>query len=117
MKRCPECSKTFPDSERFCSSDGTALVPAESAPLATTQMPPPAAAEPAVECPVCGARLNVADVPFPVPNFTIPKQTVLQMLPEHAAEARSFDEGLFERSSVPERSAFSPGPVTCWRRS
>jgi predicted nucleic acid-binding Zn ribbon protein len=110
MKRCPECSKTFPDSERFCSSDGAALVPAESAPRVTTQMPPTAAAEPAVECPVCGgkalpgeelcsfcgARLNIADLPPPEPNFTIPKQTVLQMPPEHVGGARNFDEGLFE---------------------
>jgi predicted nucleic acid-binding Zn ribbon protein len=111
MKRCPECSKTFPDSERFCSSDGAALVPEESAQRVTTQMPPTAAAEPAVECPVCGgkalpgeelcsfcgARLNVADIsPPPEPNFTIPKQTVLQMPPEQASGAGNFDEGLFE---------------------
>ena len=26
MKRCPRCEKTYPDSETFCDTDGTALV-------------------------------------------------------------------------------------------
>ena len=28
MKRCPRCERTYPDSEKFCDADGTALVPA-----------------------------------------------------------------------------------------
>lgn len=30
MKSCPRCGKTYPDAERFCESDGTALVAASS---------------------------------------------------------------------------------------
>ena len=56
MKRCPECSNTYPDAERFCSSDGAALVPADSAPHATVQMAAPGAPEPQIECPVCGGK-------------------------------------------------------------
>ena len=26
MKRCPRCDRTYPDSEKFCDADGTALV-------------------------------------------------------------------------------------------
>ena len=26
MKSCPRCGITYPDAERFCESDGTALV-------------------------------------------------------------------------------------------
>jgi len=82
MKRCPECSNTYPDAERFCSSDGAALVPADSAPHATVQMAAPGAPEPQVECPVCGGkalpgeelcsfcgtRLGVAQTPLPPPS-------------------------------------------------
>jgi predicted nucleic acid-binding Zn ribbon protein len=89
MKRCPECSSTYPDSERFCSSDGAQLVPVEAGAHPTVQTPPPAATEPRVECPVCGgkalpgeelcsfcgARLNPPEAP-PQPSFTIPRQTV-----------------------------------------
>src|SRR5450755_3631990 len=31
MKSCPRCGKTYPDAERFCESDGTALVAAGGA--------------------------------------------------------------------------------------
>jgi predicted nucleic acid-binding Zn ribbon protein len=110
MKRCPECSSTYPDSERFCSSDGAQLVPAESASRPTVATPPPAA-EPAVECPVCGgkalpgeelcsfcgARLNAPEAP-PQPSFTIPKQTVFTPPP---SASQSFSD---EPVSIPEQS-------------
>jgi hypothetical protein len=89
MKRCPECSNIYPDTELFCSSDGAQLVPAESGGQPTTQMTPPPEPEPRVECPVCGgkalpgeelcsfcgARLNPSEAPQQ-PSFTIPRQTV-----------------------------------------
>ncbi len=31
MKSCPRCGNTYPDAEKFCESDGTALVPAPGA--------------------------------------------------------------------------------------
>jgi TonB family protein len=57
MKICPRCGKTFPDSERFCETDGTALVTSAGAPRQTAAMPD-AAAEGigAGTCPECGGR-------------------------------------------------------------
>lgn len=116
MKRCPECSTTYPDSERFCSSDGAQLVPAEAGGRATVQMPPPAEKELAVECPVCGgkalpgeelcsfcgARLGSAEVPPPQPSFTIPRQTVVQApTPEAPSGGPYFDD---ERTREPSGS-------------
>jgi predicted nucleic acid-binding Zn ribbon protein len=111
MKRCPECSNTYPDSERFCSNDGAQLVPAESAGRPTVAAPPPSN-EPAVECPVCGgkalpgeelcsfcgARLNVPEPPSQ-PSFTIPRQTVLTPPP---TGSQSFSD---EPVSIPEQSS------------
>lgn len=105
MKRCPECSNMFPDSERFCSSDGAQLVPADSGGRDTVQMPLPDAKEPTVECPVCGgkalpgeelcsfcgARLGSVESP-PQPSFTIPRQTVLQPPPQQSLGGQSFDD-------------------------
>ncbi|HLH75985.1 MAG TPA: BON domain-containing protein [Candidatus Binataceae bacterium] len=64
MKRCPECDRTYPDSERFCATDGVALVSGAEAAgeRATQRMVSPQEAAPvptqaaAVECPVCGGR-------------------------------------------------------------
>lgn len=113
MKRCPECSNTYPDAERFCSSDGAALVPADSsAERATVQMPPPGPLEPAVECPVCGgkalpgeevcsfcgARLNVSEPPAQPaqtaykPIFTLGGQTGQQSPPQHPTAQHTFDD-------------------------
>jgi len=114
MKRCPECSNTYPDAERFCSSDGAALVPADSAPHATVQMAAPGAPEPQVECPVCGGkalpgeelcsfcgtRLGVAQTPLPppssktsyTPSFELPKQTGIGKPPTRATIQHTFDD-------------------------
>lgn len=58
MKRCPRCDKTYPDSETFCETDGTALVQAG-----------PAFAESAaggegqqIECPVCGGKAQPGEL-------------------------------------------------------
>lgn len=58
MKRCPRCEKTYPDSETFCETDGTALVQAG-----------PAFAESSgggegqqIECPVCGGRAQPGEL-------------------------------------------------------
>lgn len=122
MKRCPECSHSYPDSERFCSSDGAALVPAESAARQTIQMEPPASTEPAIECQVCGgkalpgeevcsfcgSRLGVVEAPASpppssaqtryTPSFELPKQTPTP----RATMQHTFDD---EPSSAPEPSA------------
>ncbi len=110
MKRCPQCSVTYPDAERFCPNDGAQLVPAEAAGRATTQMPAAAGQEPSIECAVCGgkalpgeeicsfcgARLNPPSQPPPPPpqpSFTIPRQTVLQSAAEQPAGQTFDDEG------------------------
>jgi TonB family protein len=57
MKICPRCGKTFPDSERFCETDGTALVTAAGAAEQTTAAPDDTAeADRAGICPECGGR-------------------------------------------------------------
>lgn len=63
MKRCPQCSKTYPDAERFCPDDGTALVSAGGP--ATTRVddvPGGASPEPRLECPVCGGKAEPGEV-------------------------------------------------------
>jgi TonB family protein len=58
MKRCPRCDKTYPDTETFCETDGSALVQAG-----------PAFAESAghsegeqIECPVCGGKAQPGEL-------------------------------------------------------
>jgi osmotically-inducible protein OsmY/predicted nucleic acid-binding Zn ribbon protein len=135
MKRCPQCSSTYPDSERFCSTDGSQLVPSAAGQRATIQMPgepggratvqmsPQEGPEPAVECPVCGgkalpgeelcsfcgARLNLPPAPPPTqrsqPTFTIPRQTVIPPAP-HQASGTFDDEPLGSGDIAPSRSFF-----------
>ncbi len=60
MKSCPRCGSTYPDAERFCESDGTALVPAAgAADRGTTVMPDDdqgTAAEGLIVCPECHGK-------------------------------------------------------------
>lgn len=62
MKVCPQCEKTYPDSEKFCPVDGTALVEPDQAPAPSFAggSSEPEEGRPgdaaAVECPVCGGR-------------------------------------------------------------
>ncbi|MGH7815210.1 MAG: BON domain-containing protein [Candidatus Binataceae bacterium] len=64
MKKCPRCDKSYPDSETFCETDGTALVAA--APAFTQSAgrvspgPDPGAA--AIECPVCGGKAQPGEL-------------------------------------------------------
>ncbi|HUY38309.1 MAG TPA: TonB family protein [Candidatus Binataceae bacterium] len=55
MKRCPSCDKTYPDSETFCETDGTALVGADPAFVQ-------GGAGGGVECPVCGGKAEPGEV-------------------------------------------------------
>ena len=58
MKSCPQCAKSYPDSEMFCADDGAALA-SQSGPKArrTELVTPVGSAEPSgIECPVCGVR-------------------------------------------------------------
>lgn len=41
MKRCPSCQSTFPDTQDFCTNDGTRLVNDEAADLGKTLVAPP----------------------------------------------------------------------------
>src|SRR5216683_1390664 len=59
MKRCPRCDKSYPDTETFCETDGTALIAAGPAFAAGTGRPTLAmteANEVPIECPVCGGK-------------------------------------------------------------
>ncbi len=70
MKRCPKCERTFPDSEKFCDTDGTALVDAQ----AGSGFPHPAGrtfdlgepvgqgGEAPVLCPVCGGKAEPGEL-------------------------------------------------------
>ena len=54
MKRCPSCDKTYPDSETFCETDGTALVGANPAFVQ--------GGAGGVECPVCGGKAEPGEI-------------------------------------------------------
>ncbi len=59
MKICPRCEKTYPDSESFCETDGSALIakgPAFAAPGGGSS------AGGKVECPVCGGQAEPGEV-------------------------------------------------------
>lgn len=86
MKICPRCEKTYPDSESFCETDGSALVSAG-----------PAFADPGagasssggkMECPVCGGQAEPGEV---ICNFCgtrlTPEEAVPQPPPEPRREA------------------------------
>ncbi len=63
MKTCPQCEKTFADSERFCDADGSALIsvggPRKTTGTAELGAPGPAQA---VACPVCGGKAEPGEV-------------------------------------------------------
>lgn len=54
MKTCTRCAKTYPDSEKFCETDGTLLVPVGTAGAPAAKPGNPGAE--ALECPVCGGK-------------------------------------------------------------
>lgn len=65
MKSCPRCGRTYPEGERFCQDDGSALIEStQGAGRATTVMTDEPAAEAAggIECPVCGGRSQPGEV-------------------------------------------------------
>jgi len=63
VKTCPQCEKTFPDSERFCDADGSALI-SVSGPSRTTGRVEPSAPglAQAVVCPVCGGKAEPGEL-------------------------------------------------------
>jgi TonB family protein len=63
MKICPQCLKTFPDAERFCDKDGSALVPAGTAGRITGRMEAAGAGEAQpILCPVCGGKAEAGEL-------------------------------------------------------
>src|SRR5579875_585770 len=63
MKRCPQCNKSYPDAERFCADDGTALISAGGA--ATTRVEDIPGARRGVEQPE--QRIDCPATPTPEP--------------------------------------------------
>lgn len=65
MKSCPRCGSTYPDAERFCEADGTALVDAGgSRSRATTVMPdelPGSSTDPPIVCPECHGQAEAGE--------------------------------------------------------
>lgn len=55
MKTCPQCGKTYPDSEGFCDTDGAQLSAGQAGTPRGTDRPA-AASSGAIECPVCGGK-------------------------------------------------------------
>lgn len=61
MKRCPRCDKTYPESETFCETDGTALISGGPA-FVADDSPAAEADAPSVECPVCGGKAQPGEL-------------------------------------------------------
>jgi TonB family protein len=59
MNRCPRCDRTYPDSEKFCDADGTALVPAGPAFVEAAERESGGGQ---VECPVCGGKAQPGEL-------------------------------------------------------
>jgi BON domain len=65
MKRCPRCDKSYPNSEAFCETDGSALVDAAPAFVehgAGRQRPAGADRGGGIECPVCGGKAEPGEL-------------------------------------------------------
>ena len=58
MKSCPQCAKSYPDSEMFCADDGAGLVSQSGPKARRTELVTPVASEQpsGLDCPVCGGR-------------------------------------------------------------
>ncbi len=58
MKTCPQCAKSYPDSEMFCADDGAALGENIQSKARITEFVKPSEIEAAsgVACPVCGGK-------------------------------------------------------------
>ena len=72
MKRCPTCQKEFPDSMRFCQTDGTPLVEA-AAPKPAAPPPPP----PDPYKTVVGGSLKMDEDLLQIPEQQDPMKTVV----------------------------------------
>jgi TonB family protein len=94
MKRCPSCDKTYPDSETFCETDGTALVGADPAFVQG------GAGSGTVECPVCGGKAEPGEV---ICNFCGARLTG-----DSSASAAPRESGPTE-SAAPSTERQSPG--------
>src|ERR1017187_1893129 len=53
MKTCPQCNRTYPDSENFCEADSSPLI---SEPAFTRQ------ASAVIECPGCGGKAEPGEI-------------------------------------------------------
>src|SRR3972149_11887563 len=58
MKTCPQCAKSYPDSEMFCADDGAALTPGGAPKAGVTELVTTAGNEApsGIECQVCGGK-------------------------------------------------------------
>lgn len=63
MKTCPQCAKSYPDSEMFCTDDGAALGGNIQSKARITEFVKPSEVEAAsgVACPVCGGKALSAE--------------------------------------------------------
>jgi len=85
--RCPTCGASYNDSARFCTRDGTALLPLATGPA---HGPGPQALQGALRAPDGGARVNV-----PVPKAELPAHATLagQILDGRYLIERKLGEG------------------------
>src|SRR5579875_2609989 len=76
MKRCPDCGKTYPDTERFCAEDGAVLsevAPNETARATQTMIDRPGLqATQVLACPACGARVEPTESICPYCGTELP---------------------------------------------
>jgi len=96
MKRCPSCDRTYPDSETFCETDGTALVGADPAFVQGGT----GGESGAVECPVCGGKAEPGEV---ICNFCGARLTGDSAASAPPRESRSTE------SPAPSTQRQSPG--------
>ncbi len=63
MKSCPQCGRSYPDSDTFCETDGAMLVAGGAARAGgTAPSHPGGGAGGAIECPTCGGRAEPGEV-------------------------------------------------------
>lgn len=97
MKTCPQCNKTFPDSERFCDADGSALI-SLGGPGRATAVAEPGAAGPAqaVACPVCGGKAEPGEA---ICNFCGAQLATPKAGPVRTAAATPSKPGVTSRTT------------------
>lgn len=106
MKRCPTCQKEFPDSLRFCETDGTPLVEAAD-PFKTMVGGASKKDDDILQIPERDDAMKTIIIPPDIPKYDAPKPGELSMNPPSFGDLSS---GSMGSAAPPSSSPFNDPP-------